>query len=146
MAKKVLKKLPKVPKMPKMDLENIIIIVLVIILVALVIVYITKKNENFYGGNSDAKLMFFYADWCGYCQKAKPEIEKLVDELKKRDNKVKGKSVTVQYVNGDEESELCSNFNIDGFPTMIFVNGASNKTYEGPRESESILSFIEDQC
>ena len=139
MARKVLKKLPK------MNVENIIIIVLVIILIALIVVYVTKRNENFSGGNSDCKLMFFYADWCGYCKQAKPEVEKLVKVLEsEHKNTINGKSINVQYVNGDDESELCSQFGVDGFPTFILVDGDKNTTHNGPRESNALLEFLKE--
>ena len=145
MARKVLKKLPKLPKLPEMNVENIIIIVLVIILIALIVVYITKRNEDFIGGNSDCKLMFFYADWCGYCKQAKPEVEKLVKILEsEHKNTINGKTINVQYVNGDDEQELCSKFDVGGFPTFVLVEGEKNTTYEGDRESDALLAFLKE--
>lgn len=95
-----------------------------------------KKSpfEMFSGG---AKLYFFYADWCGYCQKFKPEWEKLKAEP--------NLGVQLEEVDcSNEAPKLAKEYNVKGFPTLILVNNNNKVTYEGERSADAIISFIKD--
>ena len=95
-----------------------------------------KKSpfEMFSGG---AKLYFFYADWCGYCRKFKPEWEKLKAEP--------NLGVQLEEVDcSNEAPKLAKEYNVKGFPTWILLNDGNKVTYEGERSANAIISFIKD--
>ena len=95
-----------------------------------------KKSpfEMFSGG---AKLYFFYADWCGYCKKFKPEWEKLKAEP--------NLGVQLEEVDcSNEAPALAKEYDVKGFPTLILLNDGNKVTYEGERSADAIISFIKD--
>lgn len=95
-----------------------------------------KKSpfEMFSGG---AKLYFFFADWCGYCKRFKPEWEKLKAEP--------NLGVQLEEVDcSNEAPALAREYNVKGFPTLILLNDGNKVTYEGERSADAIISFIKD--
>ena len=54
-------------------------------------------------------------------QKAKPEVDKFVQELEKNDNKVNGKKVKVVKVNADENKELAEEYNVRGLFHLLLL-------------------------
>lgn len=63
-------------------------------------------------------IVWFYADWCGYCKKFAPTFEKLT---KDRDIK---KNFAIAFVNCDtaENVKFVKEFNIQGFPTLYLIS------------------------
>lgn len=114
----------------KKNHENVLIAVLAVVLLALVVMYVNKNRENFEGENVTV-VYFFHVDWCGYCKKAKPEVDKFVQKLAENDNKVNGKSVKVVQVNADENKELAAEYNVRAYPTVIVSKpDGSHKEFE----------------
>ena len=125
----------------KKNHENVLIALLAIVLVVLVVMYVTKNKENFDGENVTV-IYFFHVDWCGYCQKAKPEVDKFVQELEKNDNKVNGKKVKVVKVNADENKELAEEYNVRAYPTVVITNpDGSSKELEEPCTFENLSNY-----
>lgn len=114
----------------KKNHENVLIAVLALVLLVLVVMYVNKNRENFEGENVTV-VYFFHVDWCGYCKKAKPEVDKFVQKLAENDNKVNGKSVKVVQVNADENKELAAEYNVRAYPTVIVSKpDGSHKEFE----------------
>ena len=81
-------------------------------------------------------LLFFYADWCHYCDQFKPEWEKLEYMLGENPN------IQLVRINGDERRDLMEQFQVPGFPTVILVTEAGPIPYEGERTSDGIMQFL----
>jgi thiol-disulfide isomerase/thioredoxin len=122
--------------MKNINCENVMICILIIILVSLVMYFVNKNNEGF---ENKGVLYFFYVDWCPHCTTAKPVISKL-----EQDSAVNSK-VDIKRVNCEgsaEEKELAKQYNISGFPTVIYVNNNVNKELEGGVSESGIKSLI----
>ena len=84
-------------------------------------------SEKYDKGQSFAKaqeknkpiLVFFYANWCGYCQRFAPIYDKL-----SKDKEIKD-ALAVAYVNCEDEenADLVQEYEIEGFPTVYVVKG-----------------------
>ena len=94
------------------------------------------KLELFSGGS---KLYFFFADWCGYCKKFKPEWEKL-----KAESNLGVQLEEVDCTDSNNTPALATEYNVSGFPTLILVNGSNKITYESARTKDALVSFIKD--
>lgn len=78
-------------------------------------------------------LAFFYADWCGYCQRFAP----LYDKISKSDLK---KDVAFAYINCEapENIEYVKEYQIDSFPSVFVVK--PDKTTKTKLRNETFFS------
>lgn len=100
------------------------------------VVKLTK--DNFDAVIAKEKLVFikFFAPWCGHCQSMAEDFKSVATELK-------GKAVLAD-VDATVEEELAKKYNIDGFPTLkLFSNGEELTDYNGGRDKESMIKFIQ---
>ena len=69
-------------------------------------------------------IVFFYTDWCGFCQRFVPTYYKV---SKSKDIK---KNFAIAYVNCEDSKNtpLMSEYGIQGFPTVYVLDGKGNKT------------------
>lgn len=124
------------------------LVILLIILGVLYFVYEKYLKEGFEmeSKNIDdevkngTKLVLFYADWCGHCQKVKPDWKKAADSINTSEDK---KMIMVNCGEGtDEDQKVMKKYNVDGYPTIIkFVNGTPS-LYRGDRDADSFKDIF----
>ncbi|KAJ5246183.1 Protein disulfide-isomerase tigA [Penicillium chermesinum] len=87
-------------------------------------------------------LVEFFAPWCGHCKNLAPVYEELGAAFAFAEDKV-----TVAKVDADANRELGKRFGIQGFPTIKWFDGKSDKPeeYKGGRDLESLSSFITEK-
>jgi thiol-disulfide isomerase/thioredoxin len=75
-------------------------------------------------------VIIFFAPWCGYCVRAKPEFEKAV----------RGGRGDIHLIDATDpdNKQLVEKYGIRSFPTIMKTDGT---TYDGPRSAEEILEF-----
>lgn len=105
-------------------------------------------------------LMFFYADWCGWCRKmesevfADPEVSrKLRDNyVSVRINTEQPATPTVQYKNRTySHQEFLSMLGVQGLPTVVFMNREGGLVTKVPGYIKKqvflpLLDYIQDEC
>ena len=93
------------------------------------------KIELFENNSQEAKIVLFYAPWCGHCKTLKPTWEKLKENYPN----------LIMEINCDEEPNMAEKHNIEGYPTIkYFKSGIDGRgiDYNGSRDYGSIKSFI----
>lgn len=100
----------------------------------------SESKEDFAKAKKSSSFCFFYAPWCGWCKKAKPEWEKLV--------KSNDTDINLLAINADEKKDLAKKFGVQGFPTFkLFKRGMDNgmgETYKGERTAHAMKTFLKE--
>ncbi|XP_065582725.1 protein disulfide-isomerase A5-like isoform X1 [Artemia franciscana] len=82
-------------------------------------------------------LVMFYAPWCGFCKRMKPDYSKAATELKTE------AVLAAMDVNKPVNDKIRYMHNITGFPTlMYFKPGEKPRTYEGDNNKDAIVGFM----
>jgi protein disulfide-isomerase A6 len=87
-------------------------------------------------------LVEFFAPWCGHCKTLAPVYEELAQTFAFAEDKV-----TIAKVDADENRSLGKRFSVQGFPTIKWFDGKSDKPeeYSGGRDIESLSAFITEK-
>jgi thiol-disulfide isomerase/thioredoxin len=96
-----------------------------------------RNNINQSGGASNEKkeIYLFKAEWCPHCVSFKKTWQSLQDKLKDK--------YTFVTFDSDKDKASIEKWKIGGFPTIIKRVGNTMKEYVGPRDEESVKTFIE---
>lgn len=101
--------------------------------------------------NTDATeqvdLYFFYATWCKFCVKAKPEWERIKGEYNgKVVNSCKIKCVEIDCSDKDNEksAEWIAKYNVDKFPTLLLIRNDKTNNFDANITFSTVKQFIED--
>ena len=77
----------------------------------------------------------FYAPWCGHCQALEPVWNEIF--VNNHETLNMAKVDCADEIN----TELCIQFAIGGYPTLILLSGARYYDYDGRRDYESLVQF-----
>ncbi|KAF3334544.1 Protein disulfide isomerase-like 2-1 [Carex littledalei] len=77
-------------------------------------------------------------DECGHCQKLAPDYERLASSFKKTD------TVLIAKVDCTEHDDLCTKYDVTGYPTIHWFPKGSLKPrkYEGIRTADDLADFV----
>jgi thioredoxin domain-containing protein 10 len=122
------------------------LLVLSLLFVSLVLLYLSSDIpllDGFQNGGDGLKVVIAKADWCGHCQKAGPEFEKL-----KQSSPIKlsnGKQATVEILDADQNKSEMAAYSVKGFPTILIIKGSETIEYPGERTYDAVVDFLNKQ-
>lgn len=87
-------------------------------------------------------LVMFYAPWCGFCKKLKPDYSEAATELKKAQSP---RVIAAINVDNSENYGLRVQYNISGYPTLLyFRSGAVQFNYGGEYTKDSLIEWMKN--
>ncbi len=101
--------------------------------------------EGFEGQDASSPvLVMYYADWCGHCKRAKPQLEAAKSQYR---GKVK---IVMLNAEDPENASILKQEDVQGFPTIRYYKSgmpvAGKKSvyeeYNGERTKEDFLQFL----
>lgn len=87
-------------------------------------------------------LVEFFAPWCGHCKTLAPIYEELAQSFQHAKDKIQ-----IAKVDADAERSLGKRFDVQGFPTLKFFDGKSDKPqeYSSGRDLDALTTFITEK-
>ncbi|RVW39154.1 putative protein disulfide-isomerase A6 [Vitis vinifera] len=88
-------------------------------------------------------LVEFYAPWCGHCKSLAPIYEKVATAFKSEGD------VVIANLDADKYKDLAEKYGVSGYPTLKFFpkgNKAGEDYYDGGRDLEDFVTFINEKC
>lgn len=107
------------------------------------VVVLTPENfEEIVLDEKKDVLIEFYAPWCGHCKNLAPTYEKVATAFKQDEN------VVIANVDADKYKDIAEKFGVSGFPTLKFFpkNNKAGEEYDGGRDLDDFVSFINEKC
>jgi thiol-disulfide isomerase/thioredoxin len=89
------------------------------------------------------KVYNFNTSWCGYSVRFQPEWEKFQKEVKARDDLNNVRAYDIKCDNTDNK-QMCVDYEVPGFPTVIIEKDGKKIDYNGPRTAEAIIESIKN--
>ena len=88
------------------------------------------------------KVVFlkFFAPWCGHCRAMADDWAKLEEEWKDHDVGL----VAEVDCTSDDGQQICEDYQIEGFPTIMYGDPLAAESYDGPRDYESMAAFAKE--
>jgi thiol-disulfide isomerase/thioredoxin len=126
--------------MTNLSTTNLVILFFSICLLFYLINYFSpNKNEDFTNNeNNTIKIYNFNTTWCGHSLRFQPIWDEFTNSLKKSDNI---DAIDLKCDN-QKNSDLVKKYKVNGFPTVVIVDGDNVTTYEGPRTVNGLRSAL----
>ena len=84
----------------------------------------------------------FYAKWCSYCKKFKPELKAAALRLKKSNP-----DILIASVNAPQNGYTARQYRVQSYPTIKwFENGVEKQTYRLRREQNAVIQFVQQKA
>jgi thiol-disulfide isomerase/thioredoxin len=104
-------------------------------IVVIIVKYTTKKSSSFGSSPKRNELVFYHADFCGYCHQFMPVFDQTAPELRKM---FPGLTITKLQHEKDQLAIHKAKPPVEGYPTLR-LNGAE---FAGPRTAEGLMMFV----
>lgn len=90
---------------------------------------------------NEARLTFFYTEWCGFSQKAMPEWTKL--EAKLGGDGYFGKThLNMVKVDADKDQKTATLYGINAYPTVVLETKEGSFDFDKRVTTENLLTFL----
>ena len=88
------------------------------------------------------KVYNFNTSWCGYSVRFQPEWKKFEEEINSINNlSIQAFDIKCDNINNEQ---MCNNYEIPGFPTIIIEKDGNKINYNGPRTANAIIETIQN--
>ena len=116
--------------------------------------FVANKEFESGGGESEekykeARIMYFYADWCPHCKAAKPHIDEIksIYDASSSGKRVNDYGIYFEYVDCSDSNdavviEKMDKYNVEGFPTIKLKYDGKVADMDAKPDKETIELFL----
>jgi thiol-disulfide isomerase/thioredoxin len=116
--------------------------------------FVANKEFESGGGDSEekykeARLMYFYADWCPHCKAAKPHVDEIksIYDASSSGKRVNDYAIYFEYVDCSDSNdavviEKMDKYNVEGFPTIKLKYDGKVADMDAKPDKETIELFL----
>ena len=128
--------------------KYIFLIIVIVLFLYFLLTYLSKKrikepftqNNNQQNQQNKTKIILYYSDGCGWCQKFMPEWTRFEQIAKQKLNSL---NLQVIKISCDKNQNTCQIENIQGYPTVIlYKNNKKITEFSDERTAEKLIEFI----
>lgn len=95
--------------------------------------YYNQKKIN----DNKPTIYLFKASWCGHCKAFRENWNALANKF--------GNKVNFVLYDSDKNEKEIKQWRVQGFPTIIYRKGASATEFNGDRDMNSLVNFINEK-
>lgn len=100
------------------------------------VVELTTQDWDEYKAKNSKFMVAFYAPWCGHCKKLKEEYIIAAEDL------LFSAPLTAVNCDAADAKQLCTDYDIKGFPTLKWHDDGVMTEYDGGRTQGAISTFV----
>jgi len=103
-----------------------------------------ELNQSNFDEMTAGKTVFikFYAPWCGHCKSMASDWEKLEKDFEGHEVAL----VASVDCTDTKTDKICTDFNVEGFPTLAWGDVSSPESYDGGRDYASMKAFADEHA
>eukprot|EP01084_Bolivina_argentea_P063922 116613_1 len=102
------------------------------------VVTLTQENFISFVDSQERTLVEFYAPWCGHCKALAPKYEEAARILSTE----KESPTKLAKIDATEAPILSQKFKIEGYPTLVLIEGKETIPFDGGRETNDIVNWV----
>ena len=131
----------KIKTFLKKIMKNPIMVLLSLLIITVLCMMLYKNVDKFTNtrilDSSKKQLILFYSPDCGYCKNFLPVFNKFELDFNGK------KHVQITKINGYSYPDLCKQYKIEGFPTILYIkDGNIVSKFSGDRTYNSLVEFL----
>lgn len=120
-----------------------------VVILLFVAVVVAQRPRTLPGGEgfanaTDTEFLMFGVPWCPHCTAAKPQFEALSSGTSGSTVTIGERTVSVRYVNPEQDPAAAANYQIDGYPTFFLVKDGQPLKYPGARTTAAFQQFLQE--
>ena len=100
---------------------------------------VESSSQSSDAGNK-IKVMNFNTEWCGYSK----QFQGAWDEFSSQANQMAGVEAVDVKCDQDENKQMCKEYEIPGYPSVIFEKNGERIEYEGLRSVDGLMSKLQE--
>ncbi|ORX59477.1 thioredoxin-like protein [Hesseltinella vesiculosa] len=125
-----------------MRLLSLVLLLVTVVSISCEVIELTDATFDDAIRKQDDWVLEFYADWCGYCTRFRPEYEMIADESRE----LHGDSpVYFGAINVDKNPGLAARFFIARLPSLFHVHDRNVRPLAMPRMPRDLLQVLKQE-
>ena len=102
------------------------------------VVVLTQENFSEIVSKNVRTLVEFYAPWCGHCKALAPKYAEAARILSEETES----ETILAKIDATQAPYLSQQFKIEGYPTLILIDGKETIPFDGGRDTKDIVDWV----